>query len=76
MGRGGAGGFGTCSLERVCLVQGQTLRPKTRVKCDWWKMDTESKQIKGSTLKSHDLPQQSGSRHHVSQTLVFCVSAV
>lgn len=36
----GRGVFGTCSLERVCLVQGQTLRPKTRVKCDWWKMDT------------------------------------
>lgn len=30
----------TCTLKHGCLVQGQTLCPKTRAKCEWRKMDT------------------------------------
>lgn len=48
----------TCTLEHGCLVQGQTLCPKTRAKCEWRKMDTS-----GSCVVT-------ASHHHISQWLV------
>lgn len=61
---------GTCGLEPICLVQGQPLCPKIRVKCDWRRMDTSP------AVGRHRCRHMScsscavtSSRHHISQRL-------
>lgn len=67
---------GTCGLERGCLVQGQPLCPKTRVKFDWRRMDTsQSRADEGrrteATCASAAIQQpRADSHHHISLRLI------